>query len=126
MIAFDTFIDAISLCEGYLVERLIMSRIGDSDVVDISLRWGPDKPDVMLSFEDVYYFEVGGGPGRGTEPLYELTATVLEPSSEPWPDGINLDIVRSASLPALLWFRAGGPAQLTVLAAIATAYREVR
>lgn len=126
MSTFDAFSSVAVACEGYSIYRLGMSRIADTTAVDITLRWGPDAPDVVLSFDDVYYFEVGGMLGRGVDLLFELEATVLEPSNDPWPDGLGFDLVRSDSLPTLMWFRSGGPAQLSVLAPIATAYREAR
>jgi hypothetical protein len=122
---FESFQNVAASCEGYSIHRVSMSRMEDAAAVDITLRWGPDAPDVVLSFDDVYYFEVGGALERGDDPVLELKSTVLEPSDDPWPDGLGIDLVRSAELPTLIWFRSGGPAQLSVLAPIATAYREV-
>ncbi|WP_460353807.1 hypothetical protein [Actinoallomurus acanthiterrae] len=102
-----------------------MARIEGTTAVDVTLRWGPDAPDVVLSFDDVLYFEAGT-LGDGSDLVFELEATVLEPSNDPWPDGLGCDLVRSDSLPNLMWFRNGGPERLSVLAPIATAYREVR
>ncbi|MFF7474454.1 hypothetical protein [Streptomyces sp. NPDC008092] len=118
------------LCEkvpdfaGYVIDRLSMSRIEEADALDIGLRWGPGKPDVTLSFRDVFYFTIGRIPGPGAEPLDRLAAQVLQPQDQPWPDGLSMDLVRSASLPTLIWVRAEGPVQLSVVAAIATIFME--
>ncbi|WP_040793485.1 hypothetical protein [Nocardia paucivorans] len=116
---------AAPLCVGYMVDRLTLSQIDETDALDIGLRWGPAKPDIILSFQDVYYFEIGRLPGPGAEPLDDVTATVLPPADEPWPAQLHIDTIRSAALPPLLWFRAEGPVQLNVVAAIANAFVEL-
>lgn len=126
MTEFESFRKVAKSCEGYFIERLSLSRVDESDSLDIGLRWGPDKPDVTLSFVSVYYFVMGHQPGSGAEPLSEVKVTVLEPSDEPWPEGLAFEDMRSAALPPLIWLSAAGPVQLDVLAAIATAYVEVR
>ncbi|MEU6748496.1 hypothetical protein ABZ914_19960 [Spirillospora sp. NPDC046719] len=122
---FDAFTKVALACEGYSIERLSTSLAEGGDSVDLQLRWGPGRPDVVLSFANVYYLEVGRPPGPGAAPLSELAVTVLEPSGEPWPVGLSIDLVRSPTLPALVWLRAAGPVQLNIVAAIATAYQEV-
>ncbi|MWA02746.1 hypothetical protein F8568_020680 [Actinomadura sp. LD22] len=125
MTVFDAFRKVALACEGYGIERLSVSQTEESCTVDLLLRWGPGKPDVVLSFTDVYYLEVGRPPGSGAIPLMELAATVLEPGDDPWPAGLSIDLVRSSSLPPLLWFRAGGIIQMNIVSAIATAYQEI-
>jgi hypothetical protein len=34
---------AAPLCTGYLVDRLALSRIDETDALDIGLRWGPGE-----------------------------------------------------------------------------------
>ena len=126
MTEFKRFQEVAESCEGYLIERLSFSRVDESDSLDIGLRWGPNKPDVTLSFLNVYYFVMGHQPGAGAEPLSEVKTTVLGPSDEPWPEGLAFEDMRSAALPPLIWLSASGPVQLDVLAAIATAYVEAR
>lgn len=58
--------------------------------------------------------------------MSRLISCSLEPGNFDWPEGVFLDLVRSTALPTLLWFRAEGPVQLSVIAAIATASLEVR
>ncbi|MFE4457197.1 hypothetical protein ACFROC_07555 [Nocardia tengchongensis] len=125
MNAFERIRIAAPLCDGYLIDRLAMSRVEETDALDIGLRWGPAKPDIVLSFQDAYYVEIGRLPGPGGEPLDNVTATVLAPSDEPWPAPLRIDTVRSAGMPPLLWFHAEGPVQLNIVSAIATAFIEV-
>jgi hypothetical protein len=126
MTTFEAFCNVATSCEGYLIERLFLSRVEDTDALDIALRWGPEKPDITLSFQNIYYLETGRLPEAAAGPLDQVTTTLLEPRDEPWPEGLEPDLVRSAELPALIWFRASGPVQLSVVSAIATAYVETR
>jgi hypothetical protein len=80
---------------------------------------------MTLSFRDVCFCSVERPPGPGAAPLDRVTAELLEPSDSPWPEGLPLELTRSSSLPALIWFRAEGPVQVRVLAAIASASLEV-
>jgi hypothetical protein len=112
-------------CQGYFLDRLSLERIDDVDALEVGLRWGPDKPDMTLAFRDVYFCSVERPPGPGDAPLDRVTAMLLEPSESPWPDGLDLELTRSSSLPPLIWFRAEGPVQISVLAAIASVSLEV-
>jgi len=112
-------------CQGYFLDRLSLQRIDDVDALEIGLRWGPEKPDMTLAFRDVYFCSIERSPGPGDAPLDQVTATLLEPSNSSWPDGLALELVRSSSLPTLIWFRAEGPVQVSVLAAIASVSLEV-
>ncbi|AHH20926.1 hypothetical protein NONO_c61520 [Nocardia nova SH22a] len=126
MIEIDTFRRVACSCEGYLIDTLSMSQIDDANVLELALRWGPDKPDVVLAFQGIYYFELGKTPEPGAYPLEQVAVTVLPSSNDPWPAGLGIDLVRSSTLPDLVWFHAEGPVQLNVVAAIVTAYVEAR
>lgn len=123
---FDSFRQTAAACESYLIERLLFSRIADSDTLDIGLRWGPEKPDITLSFQNVHHFSASGLPDVSAGPLDQITTTVLEPGDEPWPDGLEPGFHRSAELPPLLWFHVSGPVRISVLSSTAAAYIEAR
>ncbi|WP_322749068.1 MULTISPECIES: hypothetical protein [unclassified Frankia] len=125
MTGFSQLLEIAPRCTGYVIDRLSFSRVDDLEALDIGLRWGPQKPDIIIAFRDVYYFSIGRLPGPGAEPLDQVIATVLEPKDGPWPDGVSFDLVRSVSFPSLVWLRAEGPVQLSVIAAIATVHLEI-
>lgn len=75
---FDSFRQTAAACEGYLIERLLFSRIADSGTLDIGLRWGPEKPDITLSFQNVHHFSASGLPDVSAGPLDQITTTVLD------------------------------------------------
>jgi len=119
------FLEVAPGCQGYFLDRLSLERIDAVDALEVGLRWGPEKPDMTLSFRDVYFCSVERPPGPGDAPLDQVTATLLEPRDSPWPEGLPLELIRSASLPAMVWFRAEGPVQVSVLAAIASVSLEI-
>jgi hypothetical protein len=123
---FEKFHKVAAACEGYEIERLAVVHQNQSSALDLQLRWGPDRPDIMLSFQDVVYHQVGRFPELEGDPLDKIETVVLESSDQPWPAGLDIDMPRTSALPALLWFRAGGPVQLSIVAAIVTAYVEAR
>jgi hypothetical protein len=119
------FLEVAPRCQGYFLDRLSLERIDDIDALELGLRWGPERPDMTLAFRDVYFCSVERPPGPGDAPLDKVTAALVEPSDSPWPEGLSLELIRSASLPTLIWFRADGPVQISVLAAIASASLEI-
>ncbi len=125
MSTLQKFLSIAPSCEGYFLDRFSLERIDDVDALDMGLRWGPEKPDMTFAFRDVYFCSVERPPGPGSAPLDQVTATILEPSDAPWPEGLDLELIRSSSLPTLIWFRAEGPVHVSVLAAIASVSLEV-
>ncbi|GAA0949514.1 hypothetical protein [Nonomuraea longicatena] len=123
--SFQKFLAVVSGCRGYFLDRLSLERIDNVDALEIGLRWGPEKPDMTLAFRDVYFSVIEWTPGPGTAPLDQVAATLLEPSDSPWPEGLAPQLVRSSSLPMLVWFRTEGPVHISVLAAIASVSLEV-
>ncbi|RLU99298.1 hypothetical protein CTZ27_15250 [Streptomyces griseocarneus] len=125
MTSLQRFLEVAPHCQGYSLDRLPLERIDDVDAMEIGLHWGPDKPDMMLAFRDIYFCSIERPPGPGAAPLDQVTAALIEPSDSPWPDGLPLELIRSSSLPTLVWFLAEGPVRISVLAAIASASLEV-
>ncbi|TQE33746.1 hypothetical protein [Streptomyces ipomoeae] len=116
----------IESCEGYSIGALSMAVVDDGDMLDISLRWGPEKPDMTISLREVTYFEMGRDAGVPAGPLCELQASVLLPTGAAWPEGLHFDRVRKWIDRPLIWIRAAGPVQLSVLASTAVVLKEVQ
>ncbi|WP_190232918.1 hypothetical protein [Streptomyces avicenniae] len=125
MSSLQSFIEAAPGCQGYFLDRFSLDRIDEIDALEVGLRWGPEKPDMALAFRDVYFCSIERPPGSGDAPLDQVTAQILEPSDLLWPEGLPLEMIRSSSLPALVWFRVEGPVQISVLAAIASVSLEI-
>jgi hypothetical protein len=124
MTPFDNVIPAIAKCEGYTVNRILMSVIEASDSLEIGFRWGPGRPDVTLSLQGIYYFALGRSAGADLLYVDKITATPL-PAGGPWPGDVPFRDARTPDLPAVLWIRAE-PLQLEVVAAIVSVFEEVR
>lgn len=125
MSSLQKFLEVTQGCQGYFLDRFSLERIDDIDALEMGLRWGPEKPDITLAFRGVYFCSIARPPGPGDAPLDQVAATLLEPSDSPWPEGLTLELIRSSLLPTLIWFRAEGPVQVSVLAAIASVSLEV-
>ncbi|MFF8290025.1 hypothetical protein ACF068_12450 [Streptomyces sp. NPDC016309] len=119
------FLEVAPRCQGYFLDRLSLERIDGSDALELGLHWGPEKPDITLAFRDVYFCAIERPADPGDAPLDQVAATLLEPSDSPWPEELSLELIRSSSLPTLIWFRTEGPVQVSVLAAIASVSLEV-
>jgi hypothetical protein len=116
----------VPLCEGYLINRISYSQIEESDSLEVGLRWGPDRPDVRFWFSEIYYFATEGIPGPGAEPVDRVIASILAPSDESWPDDLPLNLVRSSSLPPLIWVRMEKPLVFNIVAQVASVAIEVQ
>jgi hypothetical protein len=92
--------------------------------VEIGLRWGPTKPDITLSMQNVHYLAFARPPGGGALYVDKMVATTLLPD-QPWPQDVPPGLVQTPDLPPLLWLHAE-PLQLEVVAAIVTVLEEVR
>lgn len=125
MSSLQSFLEIADRCQGYFLDRFSLQRIDDVDALEVGLRWGPEKPDLTLAFREVYFCSVERPPGPGAAPLDQVTAILVEPSDSPWPEGLSLEMVRVSSLPTLVWFRAVGPVQISVLAAVVSASNEI-
>ncbi|MFB6833392.1 hypothetical protein [Streptomyces hydrogenans] len=120
----DRICQAIERCEGYSIDSLLISVLNEEDALEMSLRWGPEKPDVTISLRGVIYFEMGRDAYVAAGPLCELRASVIEPGDGRWPDDINLDRVRDGKV-RLIWIRASGPVQLNIIADTVVVLQEI-
>jgi hypothetical protein len=122
MTVFDNVIPAIARCAGYTINLVSYKVIEEADALEIGFRWGPGRPDIILSMQGVHHFVLGGSPGKDLRYVDAITATPL-PAGEPLPPGLAIAAGPGADLPALLWIRAE-PAQLEVVAATVTVLQE--
>ena len=117
MTIFHDVRSGIDRLQGYTIQFLGFSLLEEAEAIHISLRWGPDKPDIVLVFGSLYYFSISKFAASGALLLDRVDAQVLLSSDEDWPTGLGAHIRRSRKLPPLLWFTADGPVQIHVVAA---------
>ncbi len=109
--------------QGYGLAELSVSVIDAVDSVNIGLRYGPPRPDVVISAQSVHYFSIHRMPGDDI-PFFDINAVILEPG-QPWPPQLPPSITASPSFPPLLWVHGDGPATFDLVAAIVTVLAEV-
>lgn len=116
---------ALQSCVGYFIERISLNESNadnEENTLDIWLREGPWKPDVVISLANLYSV-------RPIEPdvdgafIDEIAITHLP--KLPLPRSVDAvgRLERTEDLPALAWLRIVGPVEVDALAGIVTVYR---
>ncbi|MEU4096402.1 hypothetical protein [Streptomyces sp. NPDC026673] len=109
-------------CASYSVERVSFGAVEDGDCVDVFLREGPHKPDVVISLTYLHRVETGDPVAVRNSFIDEILLDHLPRLPHPWPaDAIGL-IDRSADLPELVRLRIVGPSEVDVVASCLTVY----
>jgi hypothetical protein len=114
----------LSGAEGYFVERISFGVDGDADHLDIGLRHGPGKPDILVSFTRLYHARVSKPPEASGSFADALEVVYLPRGSGSWPADAERLMQRHAGLPELLRFRLVGPTEVDVIASAVTVYVE--
>jgi hypothetical protein len=109
-------------CVSYFVERVTFGAVDDGDCVDVFLREGPHKPDVVISLAYLHHVEAGDSIAVQGSFIDEILVEYLPRLPHPWPDDAIGLIDRSAALPELVRLRIAGPSEVDVVASCLTAY----
>ncbi|MFD6493480.1 hypothetical protein ACFV99_23740 [Streptomyces sp. NPDC059944] len=109
-------------CVSYFVERVSFGAVGDSSCVDIFLREGPHKPDVVISLSCLHHVETGDSIAIQGSFIDEILVDYLPRLPRPWPDDAIGLIDRSSDLPELVRLRIAGPSEVDVVASCLTVY----
>jgi hypothetical protein len=91
------------------------------NTVDVWLREGPSRPDVVISLANLYSV-------LPVEPdtwsfIDEISLTHLPKLPLPWPAEAVGRLERTEDLPELAWLRIMGPIEVDAVAAIVTVYQ---
>ncbi|GLW73517.1 hypothetical protein Kpho02_58160 [Kitasatospora phosalacinea] len=112
-------------CISYSIERISSdeSRADRKEnTLDVWLREGPQKPDVVVSLSGLYSV-------RPWEPalvpvfIDGISLIHLPESPAPWPAEAVARLERSDDLPELVWLRITGPLEVDAVASIVTVYQ---
>ncbi|WP_327188074.1 hypothetical protein [Streptomyces sp. NBC_01334] len=112
-------------CISYFIERISLNESNEDrkeNTLDVWLREGPRKPDVVISLSNLYSV-------RPWEP--ELAPIFIDGISlihlpklpSPWPAEAVDRLDRSDDLPELVWLRITGPIEVDAVASIVTVYQ---
>ncbi|MGW0650121.1 hypothetical protein ACWD4T_15080 [Streptomyces umbrinus] len=109
-------------CVSYFVERASFGAVDGGDCVDIFLREGPHKPDVVISLTYLHHVETGDSIAVQGSFIDEILVEYLPQLPHPWPDDAIGLIDRSFDLPELVRLRIAGPSEVDVVASCLTIY----
>lgn len=109
-------------CVGYFVDRVALVAFPEEDSLEVTLREGPTKPDVLISLSNLYSVSISKPPTLSGCFVDEISLVHLPKMPGAWPDEATRRVGRFGGLPDLVWLRIGGPAEVGVTASIVTLY----
>ncbi|MFF1838001.1 hypothetical protein ACFVXE_27905 [Streptomyces sp. NPDC058231] len=108
-------------CVGYFIHRIAFDAVPADDSLEITLREGPHKPDVVISLANVHYVSVAKGADLHGF-VDEISLIHLPKMPQLWPDEAADMVGRFGGLPELAWLRIVGPIGVDVVASLVTIY----
>ncbi|MFF5706587.1 hypothetical protein ACFY7H_29475 [Streptomyces sp. NPDC012794] len=112
----------LASCVGYTISRISFDAFAEEDCLEITLREGPWKPDVVLSLSNLHHVSVDKPPQIGGSSIDEVSLTHLPVLPHPWPAGAADRVRRLDGLCELAWLRIFGPAEVDAVTSIVTLY----
>ncbi|MFF9647295.1 hypothetical protein ACWGKU_33545 [Kitasatospora sp. NPDC054768] len=113
-------------CIRYFIERISLDESNEDredNTLDVWLRVGPWKPDVVISLSDLRSVRPWG-PGLSSTSFVDGISLVHLPKLPlPWPAEAVGRLDRSEDLPELVWLRMTGPIEVDAVAAMVTVYQ---
>ncbi|GAA1014883.1 hypothetical protein Aple_052960 [Acrocarpospora pleiomorpha] len=110
---------ALASCEGYFIHRMSFDIVNDRDALEISLRRGPEWPDITISLEGLYHLSISKPPDSAACFVDEISVRHLPELPHPWPDGFTI-VRRFPGQTELALLRVVGPMEIEVVASILT------
>ncbi|MCX4632310.1 hypothetical protein [Streptomyces sp. NBC_01443] len=107
---------------GYSISRISFEAFNEDDSMEITMRDGPTKPDVVISLSDLRYVAVSKPPEISGCFIDAISLTHLPEMPHPWPEDAAGRVGRFNGLNELAWLRISGPAEVDVVASILTVY----
>lgn len=115
----------LQACVSYFIERITLTE-GNPDnkenTLDVWLREGPSKPDVVISLANLYSVRPMESDVSGAF-IDEIAITYLPELPLPWSVDAVGRLQRTEDVPALAWLRIVGPVEVDALAQIVTVYQ---
>ncbi|MFD9271523.1 hypothetical protein ACFWB1_35765 [Streptomyces goshikiensis] len=112
-------------CISYFIERVSLDESSEDrkdNTLDVWLREGPRKPDVVVSLSNLYSVRPWE-PGLGFSFIDGISLVHLPKLPLPWPTEAVGRLDRSEGLPELVWLRIAGPIEVDAVAATVTVYQ---
>ena len=112
----------LSACAGYFIDRVSFDAFAQEDILEVALREGPWKPDVVIELSNLHLVSVAKGPQLSGSFIDEISLIHLPKMPHPWPDDAIGHLHRFGGLSALAWLRIIGPAEVEAIASNVTVY----
>jgi hypothetical protein len=112
----------LSPCVGYYFNRISLDALAEDDVLEITLREGLSKPDVVISLSNLYYVSIAKPVELSGCFIDAISLIHLPKMPSPWPEGAADRVGRFEELGELAWLRISGLAEVDVVASIVTIY----
>ncbi|MFE3152360.1 MULTISPECIES: hypothetical protein [unclassified Streptomyces] len=112
-------------CISYFIERVSLDESNEDrkdNTLDVWLREGPRKPDVVVSLSNLYSVRPWE-PGLDFSFIDGISLVHLPKPPLPWPTEAVGRLDRSEGLPDLVWLRIAGPIEVDAVAATVTVYQ---
>ncbi|MFB7256982.1 hypothetical protein [Streptomyces nojiriensis] len=112
----------LASCVGYSISRISFEAFAEEDSLEITLREGPWKPDVVVSLSHLHHVSVDKPPQIAGSFIDEISLIHLPALPHSWPADAAGRIRRFDGLCELAWLRIVGPTELDAVASIVTVY----
>lgn len=109
-------------CVGYFISRISFDAFAEEDSLDVTLRVGPWKPDVVIALSGLRHIAVDMSPPIDGSFVDEISLIHLPKLPHPWPADAAGRVRRFDGLCELVWLRIIGPAEIDAVASIVTVY----
>ncbi|MEW2373472.1 hypothetical protein AB0940_29485 [Streptomyces sp. NPDC006656] len=109
-------------CVGYFISRISFDAFAEEDSLEITLREGPWKPDVVIALSNLRYISVDKPPELVGSFIDEISLIHLPKLPYSWPADAAGRVRRFDGLCELVWLRIVGPAEVDAVASTVTVY----
>ncbi|GJF34991.1 hypothetical protein KNE206_76910 [Kitasatospora sp. NE20-6] len=109
-------------CVGYFISRISFDAFTEEDSLEITLREGPWKPEVVVSLSNLHHVSVDKPPQIVGSFIDEISLVHLPKLPHPWPADAIDRVRRFDGLCELAWLRITGPVEIDAVASIVTVY----
>ncbi|MFF2580646.1 hypothetical protein [Streptomyces goshikiensis] len=112
----------LASCVGYSISRISFDGFAEEDSLEITLREGPWKPDVIICLSNLHHVSIDKPPQIAGSFIDEISLIHLPVLPHPWPADTTDRVRRFDGLCELAWLRIAGPAEVDAVAPIVTVY----
>ncbi|MGW6914347.1 hypothetical protein ACWGB8_11065 [Kitasatospora sp. NPDC054939] len=107
---------------GYFISRISFDAFTEEESLEITLREGLSKPDIVIALSNLHHFSVDKPPQIAGSFIGKISLIHLPKLPRPWPAGAADRVRRFDGLDELAWLQIIGPARIDAVASTVTVY----